>query len=56
MKKLFNILTEALTILSFLMLIVSFGYIVYSLVFYDFYKVITGCVVMYIMIHLNKSL
>lgn len=56
MKKLFEILSVTLTVLSFLMIIVSFGYIVYSLICYDFYKAITGCVVMYVMIHLNKSL
>lgn len=56
MKKLFEKLSVALTILSFLMIIASFGYILYFLVCFNFYKALIGCVVMYIMIHLNKSL
>lgn len=51
------LLSRALTALSFLMIIFYFGYVVYySVVCYSMHKVITGCISLYIMIHLNKSL
>lgn len=48
---------KVLTALSFVLLPVNFGYIVYyQFVCYDMCKVLVGCVSLYIMIHLNKSL
>ena len=48
---------RVLTALSFVLLPVNFGYIVYyQFVCYDMCRVLVGCVSLYIMIHLNKSL
>lgn len=45
-----------MTSVSFLMIAVSLGYIIYHLICFDFYKVVASCLVLYLMIHLNKSL
>ena len=51
------IILRTLTALSFLLMPFYFGYIVYfSILCYDLSKVIAGCISLYIMIHLNKSL
>lgn len=51
------ILLRLITASSFLMLFFYFGYIVYfSIVCYDISRVITGCIALCVMIHLNKSL
>ena len=51
------LLFKMLTSLSFLMIAFYFGYIVYySIVCYDVFRVIIGCIALYVMIHLNKSL
>ena len=47
----------ALTIMSFLMIAFYFGYIVYySVVSFNVYRAIVGCLALFTMIHLNKSL
>ena len=52
-----SLLFKLLTTLSFLMIAFYFGYIVYySTVCYDIFRVITGCIALCVMIHLNKSL
>ena len=52
-----NFLLKALVALSFIMIIFYFGYIVYySIVCYDVSRIITGCVLLCVLIHLNKSL
>ena len=57
MKSMYNLMMRVLTAMSFIMLFVNFGYIVYyQFVCYDIYKVITGCITLCVMIHLNKSL
>ena len=50
-------LFKSLNALSFLMIVLYFGYIVYySVMCYSTERVIVGCISLYIMIHLNKSL
>ena len=57
MKSMYNLTMRVLTAMSFIMLFVNFGYIVYyQFVCYDISKVITGCIALCVMIHLNKSL
>ena len=61
LKKLFSnlevFLKFLLTAVSFIFLIPTFGYIVFFLfVSFDLCRVIAGCVVLYILLHLNKSL
>ena len=65
MKRLFNrfakgsqdLISRILTIFSFLMIPFYFGFIVYySIVCYDIFRVIAGCISLCAMIHLNKSL
>ena len=52
-----NFLFRVLSALSFLMMFFYFGYIVYySTMCYDISRVITGCLALCVMIHLNKSL
>lgn len=41
---------------SFAVIAPSFGFVLYYLVCFDFYKVIAGCAVLWISIHINKSL
>lgn len=56
-KRLQTFLFKVLTVLSFLMLAFYFGYIVYySVVSFNGYKAIVGCLALFTMIHLNKSL
>lgn len=52
-----NLLLKTLVALSFILLVFYFGYIVYySVVCYDVSRIITGCLLLCVMIHLNKSL
>lgn len=52
-----TLLFKVLNALSFLMIAFYFGYIVYySTLCYSMSRVITGCVALCVMIHLNKSL
>lgn len=52
-----TILFKVLNALSFLMIAFYFGYIVYySTMCYSISRVITGCIALCVMIHLNKSL
>ena len=52
-----SLLFKALTMFSFLMIAFYFGYIVYySTLCYSSSRVVTGCLALCIMIHLNKSL
>lgn len=56
-KSSMTFLCRVLTSLSFLMIIFYFGYVVYySTMCYSVSRVIAGCISLYIMIHLNKSL
>lgn len=46
-----------LSVLSYFMICALFGYIIYYLfIKFNATNVITGCISLYIMIHLNKSL
>lgn len=61
LKKLFSTLETfikfLLTAVSFILLVPTLGYIVYYLfVCYNVSRVIAGVVVIYILLHLNKSL
>ena len=57
LKSSHNFLFKVLSASSFLMMFYYFGYIVYySTMCYDIKRVITGCVALCVMIHLNKSL
>ncbi len=50
-------LFRLLNALSFLMIAFYFGYVVYySTMCYSMSRVITGCIALCVMIHLNKSL
>ena len=52
-----ELLVRLLTSISFCLLPYYVGYIIYFSIFnVDFVKVLIGCVSLYIMIHLNKSL
>ena len=56
-KGLQSIMVKFLTALSFLMLPFYCVYIIYYSVFhFDGYRVIISCLVLFLMIHLNKSL
>lgn len=51
-----NFVRRFLTGFSFILLFPIFIYILFYLVSFDFYKVVAGCIVLWIMIHINKSL
>ena len=52
-----TLLFKWLNAFSFLMIAFYFGYVVYySTVCYSVSRVIVGCIALYMMIHLNKSL
>ena len=56
-RELPTFLSKVLTVLSFIMLCISFVAIIYYLlVIYNVINTITWCVVLCVMIHLNKSL
>lgn len=51
------IMFKVLSALSFISIAFYFGYIIYySVVIYSAIEVITGCLALFTMIHLNKSL
>lgn len=41
---------------SFAVIAPAFGFVLYYLVCFDFHKIIAGCAVLWISIHINKSL
>jgi hypothetical protein len=57
MNKLYKVLRQILTAISFIMLFPAMGVIVYYLlVCYDISRVIAGAITLYICVFLNKSL
>lgn len=56
-RKVQTFIYAGLTAISFLMMPVFLGYIIfYSVLQFDLFKVVAGCLSMCVMIHLNKSL
>lgn len=54
--KFYKTVNGILTILSYFVICADFGFVAYHLfVCYDISRVIAGCITLYAMIHLNKS-